>query len=397
MMRRLIHPIAALVLVGIAGILILGCPTIKIRSVKVASFKKNVAVLDIDVEVDNTADDAGSASSKLAVALPTGWDLVDLTYQIPGQVLERRAQPLPGIAIQCDWVYDLDDAVWWGFTTAEHQVPAGKHIYPVQLTVQVPKKTKSGWIAMMIGDPGPDAEVGAYSVELKGKRAVDVLAPPAINPDSQLAATADGAGLEGMMAGLGEGLAALGEGLEGVGEAGSMMRGLGTMLGVDTGAQGYREEWIAAQTENDVFRMGGVALGVPAGWSAMGDPPTDSTIQMVLMPPGAGTFFGLKVAAGVGADAATMMFEEEVGKAAADLAAEGTPAAISEIARTTPGGRALAGRQLRVVAEGSEALWTMVRLDGLDHLAMVVTSGDAAAVDAAAAQIDALLDGVQFD
>jgi hypothetical protein len=176
-----------------------------------------------------------------------------------------------------------------------------------------------------------------------------------------------------------------------------MMRGLGTMLGVDTGAEGYREEWIAAQTENDVFRMGGVALGVPTGWSAMGDSPTDSTIQMVLMPPGASTFFGLKLAPGVGADGAAAMFEEEVGKAAADLAAEGTPAAISEIARTTPGGRAVAGRQLRVVAEGSEALWTMVRLDGLDHLAMVVTSGDAAAVDAAAAQIDALLDGVQFE
>ncbi len=397
MMRRHPRSIAVIVVALAAVLLVPGCPTIKIRSLEVASFRKDVAVFDIQVEVDNSANDAGSNSSKLAVALPTGWEVVDLTYHVPGEVLQRRAQPLPGVAIQADWVYERDDAVWWGYTTAEHAVPAGKHIYPVQLTVRVPKKTKTGWVALAIGDPGPDAEVGAFTVELKGKREVDVIAAPAVNPDSQLAAAGDAGSLEGMMAGLGEGLAALGEGLEGVGEAGSMMRTLGTMLGVDTGAEGYREEWISTRTEEGVFRMGGVALAIPADWSAMGDEPADATVQMVLMPPGGSTFLGLKVVPAVGAEGAPGLFEEEVGKAANELAAEGTPAAISEIARTTPGGKALKGRQLRVIADGSESLWTMVRVDGIDHLAMVVTSGDAATVEAAIPRIDELLDAVGFE
>lgn len=396
-MRPAIRPLlpAALGLV-ITG-LVLGCPTIKIRSLTVESFKKDVATLAIEIEVDNSADDAGTASSKVALALPTGWEVLDLTYQIPGEPLERRAKPLPGLAIQTDWIYEFDDAVWWGFDTAEHAVPAGKHVYPVRLTVQVPRKTKAGRIALVIGDPGPDAEVGAFEFELKGKRTVAWIEAPAVNPASQIT-TAEGAmDMEAMMAGLGEGLAGLGEGLEGIGEAGTMMRQLGTMLGVDTGASGYREEWIAAQMEGDLFRMNGATVAVPEGWSAMGDPPTDSAIKMVLMPPGATTFVGLKLIPGVDTTEAARLFEDEVGQAAAELVAEGTPAAISEVTRTSPGGRAIAGRQLRIVTEGSEGLWTMVRLADGGGLAMVVTTGDAATEAEVAPLVDELLDTVSFE
>ncbi len=393
MIRALLLVALGLMLVS----LVLGCPTIKIRSLTVDSFKKNVAVLSIEIEVDNTADDADSSSSKVAVALPAGWELLEVTYRIPGEPLDRRARPLPGLAVQADWVYEFEGGVWWGFDTAEHAVPAGVNIYPMELRVQVPRKTRDGRLAMVVGDPGPDTEVAAFAFELKGKREVTRIEAPAINPASQIETTADALDMEGMMAGLGEGLAALGEGLEGVGEAGTMMRQLGTMFGVETGAPGYREDWITAQMDGAVFRMSGAALDIPEGWSAMGDPPTDETIQMVLMPPGATTFLGVRLVPGVDAASAAELFEAEVGKANGDLAAEGTPAAISEITRTTPGGRAVQGRQLRVVTEGDAVVWTMVRLAEGDHLAMVVTSGDAAQVEGAVPLIDRLLDSIRFE
>jgi len=397
-MRRAVRPLMPAALGLLLASLVLGCPTIKIRSLTVESFKKDLAVLAIEVEVDNTADDAGDASTKVAIALPEGWAIQELAYQIPGEPLQRRARPLPSLAIQADWIYDFEGVTWWGFDTAEHAVPAGKHLYPVRLTVKVPKKTKTGRIALVIGDPGPDAESGAFEFELKGKRTVAWIEPPAVNPDSQTsAAGAMDMDMEAMMAGLGEGLAGLGEGLEGIGEAGTMMRQLGTMLGVDTGATGYREEWIGAQMEGDNFRMNGAALVVPEGWSAMGDAPTDRAIKMVLMPPGATTFLGLKLIPGIDAAEATQLFEDEVGQAAAELVAEGTPAAISEVTRTTAGGPALAGRQLRIVTEGSEGLWTMVRLADAPGLAMVVTTGDAATETEVAPLVDQLLDSVSFE
>jgi len=376
---------AALIL-GLA--FVVGCPTIQIASVSVAKLGKNRIQLVVEVDVDNTANDAGAASSKFAVALDPTWSIEQIRYAIPGEPMTRTARQAPGVAAGTDWTYTTSNVTWWGFNTAEHVVPAGRHIYRVEIDVAVPRKTRTGNLVLVVGDPGPDAVVGAYEINLKPATVTAVDAPP-INPDSEIE-------MGGMEGDFGDMMGGFGEAMEGLGEAGDMLGGLGAMFGMESGADGFRSEYIQQNTADGTVTLGGVALTLPASWSIIADPPESDTIQLALLPPGMKGTTGVDIRTGVSAEDAAAIFAKEVETVTADLTAEGTPPTIADLTRTTPGGITFEGKEFRFSEGEAEGQIQLVsRLEG-GTLLLFVTVGDTPNAAESSQLLDQIIDSTRI-
>jgi hypothetical protein len=394
-MKRLHSTIRAAVLLAVVALL--GCPTIKILSVTVEGAKKDRATLVINVEVANPDDDAGVNSSVLCLGLDQAWTVEAVRYQVPGEPMARRARPAPAVAAQADWTYLTSDSAWWVFRTADHAVPAGTHVYRVEVDVRYPKKTRGGLLSVVVGDPGPDAVAATFDLSLKPAGATPVETPPQVNPESQAVAASQATGDLGQaFAELGEGMGALGEGLAQGGDGGSDMAALGTLLGLGTGSAGFREPWLNEATVDGVIQLGAVTLALPPDWSVLGDQPTGPETALAVMPPGSPCILGLEIVPGLDETQALEVFEREVQTATDDLATAGTPATASEVQRVTPTGLQLVGQQLSYTDEfGPERLVLLRRVSG-GTLVIGVTFGDEATVTTAETYLDMMMDAIAF-
>ena len=141
-----------------AAISQLACPTVTIKSLEVLRKVKTVVTLGATVEVDNGEAYADAVTSTFVVGVPEGWVVQDVRYRIPGEPLQRRAQPAPGIAAQADWTYVQPGAIWYGFQTVEHVIPTGLATYTAEIDVNVGRKIRGGPVVLVVGEPG--AETG---------------------------------------------------------------------------------------------------------------------------------------------------------------------------------------------------------------------------------------------
>ena len=366
---------------------LIGCPTIQIASVTVAKLGKNRIQLVVEVDVDNTANDAGEASSKLSVALDPTWKIEQIRYAIPGEPMVRSARPTAGVAAKTDWTYTTEDVTWWGFNTAEHTVPAGRNIYRVEIDVAVPKKTRTGKLIVVVGDAGPDAVIGAYEVNLKPAK-VTPSEPPVINEASQVE-MGGGGDFGDMMGGLGGAM-------DGLGEAGEMLGGLGALFGADTGAAGFRSEYVQQNTADGVVTLANVALTLPDTWSIIADPPEADTTQLALLPPGMKGTTGVDIRSNVGAEDAAAIVAKEAETVAADLTTEGTPPTTRDISRTTPGGITVEGKEFRFGEGEAEGLILLVSRLEQGTLVLFVTVGDTQTEADSSALLDQIIDSTQI-
>ncbi len=374
---------------ALALALLLGCPTVTLISVAVTDVGKDTAVFTVQVQVDNPDPDT-SSSAAISVGVDPAWTVEEIRYQIPGEPLVRRARSAPAVAAQADWVYTADDLAWSGFKTSSVDIPEGTSTYTFDVHVRTPRRAKAGPIAVVVGDPGEDAASGRYDTTLRPRRAVGAATPLPTNPDSQLQAASDAQGdLQDAISGLGEGAPDVGEPLPD-------FRELGTLLGLDTGARGYREPWIDQLTEAGVIRLAGAALALPDDWSVVGDAPTGPELALVVMPPGTPCVLGLEIVPDLDETLADEVFQREVATALQDLAATGTPGTAENVQRITPMGHKVLGKEIRYTDPLGPGRLLMLQRFGNGSLVIAVTFGDEAAMAVAEPYLDALIDSVGF-
>ncbi len=375
-------------LVGLATVL--GCPTVKLISVAITSVGKDDAVFAVQIQVDNPDPDT-SSSAALSVGVDPSWSVEEIRYQIPGEALVRRARPAPAVAAQTDWVYTADDVAWWGFKTSSVDIPQGTSTYTIDVRVSTPRRAKSGPLALVIGDPGPDAAAGRYEVQLRPKRLVSATQVLALNPDSQMGSASEAGGdLQEAISGLAEGAPTLGEPLPD-------FRELGTLLGLDTGARGYREPWIDEHTEAGAIHLAGASLALPDDWSVVGDPPTGPEMALVVMPPGTPCVLGVEIVPDLDEAVAQEVFEREITTALQDFADSGTPGTVVDVERITPMGRKVAGKEIHYTDDLGPGRLLMLKRYGNQTLVLAVTFGDPGSMAVAEPYLEALVDAVVFE
>jgi len=387
-------------LLVVALLLVVGCPELHIISVDIEEARKDHATLVVKVGVDNPQlDEPYVASTSLAFALDPGWSIREVRYSVPGEPLTRRARPSPPMAAKADWTFLREDLSWWGFISADHVVPPGDSVYRIEVDVLYPPRTRTGSLAVVVGEPGPDAEHAAFDLTLRPTQTVEARGELALNTESQLQSASDAAGgVEAAFANLGQGVAAAGEGLQNPQTAEGDLREIGTLLGVNTGARGFREPWLQQVTKDGAIQLPGVFLGLPDDWSILGDPPTGPEIALVVMPPGSPCMMGLELVPDLDQALATEAFGREVTTAESDLAATSTtPVRTDELSLTTPGGLQIGGRRLHYSDEYGPGQLTMLYRYGQGTLVMAVTFGDQATLDLAQGYLLQLMDGVRFE
>jgi hypothetical protein len=383
-----------LLLAAAAGLAtVLGCPTVKLLSVAITSVGKDDAVFAVQIQVDNPDPDTSSAAA-LSVGVDPSWTVEEIRYQIPGEALIRRARPAPAVAVQADWVYTADDVAWWGFKTSSVDIPQGTSTYTIDVHVSTPRRAKAGPLALVIGDPGPDAAAGRYEVQLRPKRLVSTTQVLALNPDNQMGSASEAGGdLQDAISGLSEGTPTVGEDLENLPD----FRELGTLLGLDTGARGYREPWIDQRTEAGAIRLAGATLALPDDWSVIGDPPTGPEMALVIMPPGTPCVLGVEIVPDLDEALAHEVFEREITTALQDFADSGTPGTVADVERITPLGRKVAGKEIHYTDDLGPGRLLMLERYGNQTLVLAVTFGDPASMAIAEPYLDTLVDSVVFE
>jgi len=383
-----------------ALLLLVGCPELRIISVTIDEVRRDHGTFVIEVGVNNPeVGEPYVASTSLALAVDPGWTIREVRYTVPGEPLTRRARPSPPMAAKADWTFQRQDLSWWGFVSADHVVPPGESVYAIEVDVAFPPRTRCGALAVVVGEPGPDAQSAAFDLTLRGGRAVESRGALALNPESQLQSASDAAGgVEAAFATLGEGVAAAGEGLRNPAESDSDLREIGTLLGVNTGARGFREPWLQEATQDGVIHLPSVSLALPDEWSVLGDPPTGPEIALVVMPPGSPCMMGLEFVPDLDEAMATEAFEREVTTAVSDLSAtSAAPVTADDLQLTTPAGLAIGGRRLHYTDEYGPGRLTMLHRYGNDTLVMAVTFGDPSSADLAEEHLLQLMDAVRFE
>lgn len=369
--------------------LALGCPTVKLLQVTVADVGKDTAVFTVEVQVDNPDQDTSSAAA-LSVGVDPSWTVEEIRYRIAGEPLVRRARSAPAVAAQTDWVYTADDLAWWGFKTSSVDIPQGTSTYSFDVHVRTPRRARAGALALVVGDPGEDAASGRYTVTLRPGRTVGEGAALPLNPDSQLqSASAAEGDLQDAISGLGQGTPNVGEPLPD-------FRELGTLLGLDTGARGYREPWIDQLTEASTIRLAGASLTLPDDWSVVGDAPTGPEVALVVMPPGTPCVLGVEIVPDLDETLAGEVFQREVATALQDLADSGTPGTAENVQRITPMGHKVLGKEIRYTDAHGPGRLLMLQRFGNGALVIAVTFGDEASMGVAEPYLDTLIDSVGF-
>lgn len=372
---------------------VLGCPTVKLLSVAIASVGKDDAVFTVEIQVDNP-DPGTSASAALSVGVDPSWTVEEIRYRIPEEPLVRRARPAPAVATQTDWVYLAQDVAWWGFKTSSVDIPTGTSTYSLDVHVRTPRRAKSGPLALVIGDPGEDAASARYAVQLRPKRLVSEAQVLAFNPDSQMAsATEAGGELQDAIAGLSGGTPTVDEDLQNLPD----FRELGTLLGLDTGARGYREPWIEQRTEAGAIRLAGATLALPDDWSVIGDAPTGPEMALVVMPPGTPCVLGVEIVPDLDEALAQEVLEREIATALQDFADSGAPGTANDVERITPMGRKVTGKEIHYTDDLGPGRLLMLKRYGGQTLVLAVTFGDPGAMAIAEPYLEALVDSVAFD
>ena len=381
-------------------VLVLGCPELHIVSVEIDDVGRDHATLVVKVGVTNPKlDEPYVASTSLALAVDPEWSIREVRYGVPGEPMTRRAKPSPPMAAKADWTFQRQDLSWWGYISADHVVPPGESVYRIEVDVQVPPRTRAGSLAVVVGEPGPDAKSAAFDLTLRPGKAVKALGPLLLNPDSQLQSASDAAGgVEAAFADLGQGVAAAGEGLQNPGGNEGELREIGTLLGVNTGARGFREPWIQQATEDGAIRLSNVSLTLPDDWSILGDPPTGPEIALVVMPPGSPCMMGLELVPDLNEAMAAEAFQREVTTAHDDLDGTSTaPVRAEDLTLTSPGGLDVGGRGLHYTDEYGPGQLMLLHRYGNGTLVLAVTFGDESTMDLARDYLLQLMDAVRFE
>ena len=381
-------------LFGIALVIsIAGCPKVSILSVGLDDVRRDRATLHIQLQVDNP-EVTQEVDSSIALGLESSWSVEEVRYQVPGEPLVRRARPSPGLAANADWTFDDEGLAWWGFDSAEHMMPAGTTVYDVEVDVRYPRRTRSGSLALVVGDPSPDSPNGRYALTLRPGSTVEALGALPVNPENQVESSGDAAD------GFQQAVSALSNETEMMGalaEETSELRELGTLIGVNTGARGFREPWIQESTRDGVIQLTRISVQVPDDWSVLGDPPTGPETALVFMPPGSPCVLGLEIVPDLDQAMADEAFAREVETARKDLSASGVAATVHDDALTTPGGLRVVGKELGYVDEFGPGRLLLLRRYEAETLVLAVTFGDPDTMALAVPHLLQLLDTVGFE
>jgi hypothetical protein len=174
-MRHLLFPLVVLLTLP-------ACPTIRLGELRIQSLQGSTLTLAATVTVEKAppegeGDPAATDDGRglVAVYVPEGWRVSSVRTRMPDETPFRALAPSAQSAVSFQENFPAVPGHFWAFASPEQKIAVGTWTYPLEITVELPKKAKGGQVGVAVGvfadklegPPAPDE----YALEIKGKKA----------------------------------------------------------------------------------------------------------------------------------------------------------------------------------------------------------------------------------